>query len=102
VVGAVLAPLTMLPLFAAIATVPLAGFGIGSWMMFKGHRDQAERAQLALEQLLDRLEHGALPRAALPSGQPPLLAETINAVATGVRDVARAVQDATAAKRGVR
>jgi hypothetical protein len=98
----VLAPITMLPLFAAFATVPLAGFGIGSWSMFKGHRQQAERAQLALEQLLDRLEHGALPRAALSGGQTPLLTDTINAVASGVREVARAVQDATAAKRGVR
>jgi hypothetical protein len=102
VLGGVLAPLTMLPLFVAAGAVPLVAFGIGSWIMFKGHRQQAERAQLALEQLLDRLEHGALPRAALAGGQPPLLSDTINAVASGVREVARAVQDATAAKRGAR
>ncbi len=103
VIGAVLAPLTMLPLFFAFGTVPLVGFGIGSWAMFKGHRQQAERAQLALEQLLDRLEHGTLPRAALSGGQPtPLLTDTINAVASGVREVARAVQDAATAKRGTR
>lgn len=102
VLGAVLAPLAMLPLFLALGAVPLLGFGFGSWIMIKGHRQQAERAQLALEQLLDRLEHGALPRAALPGGQTPLLTDTINAVASGVREVARAVQDATAAKRGTR
>lgn len=102
VIGSVLAPLTMLPLFLAFGAVPLIGFGIGAWAMVKGHRQQAERAQLALEQLLDRLEHGALPRSALPGGTQPLLTDTINAVAQGVREVAKAVQDATAAKRGVR
>ena len=100
--GAVLAPIAMLPLFLLFGTTPLVGMGIGSWFFAKGHRKQAERAQLALEQLLDRLEHGDLPRVALPGGTPPLLAETISAVAQGVRDVAKAVQDATAAKRGQR
>ena len=65
--------------------------GFGGWTMLKAHRKQAERAQLALEQILDRLEHGALPRSALPSGANPLLSETITAVAQGVRDVAKAV-----------
>ncbi len=102
VLGSVLAPLTMLPLFLALAAVPVLAMGFGGWAMIKSHRKQAERAQLALEQLLDRLEHGPLPRAALPGGSQPLLTDTINAVAQGVRDVARAVQDATAAKRGPR
>ena len=103
VVGAVLAPIAMLPLFLLFGTVPLAGMGAGGWAMIKGHRKQAERAQLALEQLLDRLEHGPLPRAALAGGHgTPLLTDTITAVAQGVRDVARAVSDAASAKRGVR
>ncbi len=102
VLGSVLAPLTMLPLFLGFATIPVLGLGVAGWAIIKGHRKQAERAQLALEQLLDRLEHGALPRQALPGGSTPLLTETLNAVATGVREVAKAVQDATAAKRGTR
>jgi hypothetical protein len=102
VLGAVLAPLTMLPLFVGFAAIPVLGMGVAAWAIIKGHRKQAERAQLALEQLLDRLEHGALPRQALPGGVQPLLTETINAVAMGVREVAKAVQDATAAKRGTR
>jgi hypothetical protein len=102
VLGSVLAPLTMLPLFLGFATIPVLALGIGGWAVMKGHRKQAERAQLALEQLLDRLEHGAMPRAALPGGQPPLLTETINAVALGVREVAKAVQDAAAGNRTTR
>ncbi len=102
ILGAALAPFAMLPLFIAAGVAPLLGFGFGGWAMIKSHRKQAERAQLALEQLLDRLEHGALPRAALSGGTSPLLTDTINAVAQGVREVAKAVQDATAAKRGNR
>ncbi|MCC7052878.1 MAG: hypothetical protein IT355_06385 [Gemmatimonadaceae bacterium] len=93
IIGAVLAPLTMLPLFIALGTLPGVGMGIGGWTMLKAHRKQAERAQLALEQILDRLEHGALPRGALAGGATPLLSETITAVAQGVRDVAKAMQD---------
>lgn len=99
VIGSVLAPLTMLPLFIALGTLPGAGMGIGGWAVLKAHRKQAERAQLALEQLLDRLEHGPLPRGALPGGTPPLLTDTITAVAQGVREVARAVQDAAGPRR---
>ncbi len=99
ILGTVLAPITMLPLFLAFGTTPLIGMNIGAWTMAKAHRKHAERAQLALEQLLDRLEHGALPRVALSGGTPPLLTDTISAVAQGVRDVARAVQDAAASKR---
>jgi hypothetical protein len=101
VLGAVLAPIAMLPLFLLFGTAPLVGFGIGGWSMMKGHRKQAERSQLALEQLLDRLEHMQTPRA-LGGGPSPMLADTISAVAQGVRDVAKAVQDAAASKRGMR
>jgi hypothetical protein len=102
VLGAVLAPLAMLPLFLAAGAVPVLGMGFGGWSTVKGHRKQAERAQLALEQLLDRLEHTQLSRAALSGGASPLLTDTISAVAQGVRDVAKAVQDAAASKRGLR
>ena len=102
VIGAVLAPIAMLPLFLAFGAVPFAGMTLGGWSVMKGHRRQAERSQLALEQLLDRLEHSQLSRAALGGGAVPLLSETLTAVAAGVREVAKAVQDAAASKRGVR
>ena len=95
VLGATLAPIAMLPLFLLFGTTPLVGMSVGGWAMAKGHRKQAERAHLAIEQLLDRLEHGPLPRSALGTGATPLLTESITAVAQGVRDVARAVQDAS-------
>lgn len=100
ILGSVLAPIAMLPLFIGFAALPLIGFGVGGMQLMRSHRAQAERAQLALEQLLDRLEHGPLPRAALGGGPAnPLLAETITAVAQGMRDVARAVSDAAGPKR---
>lgn len=102
VLGAVLAPIAMLPLFLLFGTMPVIGMGIGGWSVVKGHRKQAERSQLALEQLLDRLEHTQMPRAALVGAGSPLLADTLTAVAQGVREVAKAVQDAAASKRGMR
>lgn len=99
VVGGVLAPIAMLPLFMVFGAVPFVGMSAGGWSLIKSHRKQAERTQLALEQLLDRLEHAPLPRGALGGGPQPLLTETISAVAQGVRDMARAVSDAAAAKR---
>ncbi len=99
VIGGVLAPIAMLPLFFAFGAVPFGAMSAGGWAMLKNHRKQAARVQLALEQLLDRLEHAPLPRAALGGGGQPLLTDTISAVAQGVRDVARAVSDAAAAKR---
>jgi hypothetical protein len=102
VLGAVLAPVAMLPLFIGFAAIPLLSMGFGGVSMLRSQREQAERAQIALEQLLDRLEHEPLPRASLTGGTSPLLTDTITAVAQGVREVARAVQDAAAAKRGLR
>ena len=99
VIGSVLAPLAMLPLFLAFGAVPFAAMSAGGWAMIKGHRKQAERVQLALEQLLDRLEHAPLSRDAIGAGESPLLTDTISAVAQGVRDVARAVSDAANTKR---
>jgi hypothetical protein len=101
VIGSIVAPQAILPLTLMLGWVPFTGIAIG-WATLRSHRTQAARAQLALEQLLDRLEHGPLPRAALSGGSPPLLSETMSAVAAGVREVAKAVQDATAAKRGAR
>lgn len=100
-IGALVAPQAMLPLALTLGWIPIGGLAV-AWATLTGHRKQASRAQLALEQLLDRLEHGPLPRSALPGGGAPLLSETINAVAAGVREVAKAVQDATATKRGAR
>ena len=99
VIGSVLAPIAMLPLFVAFGALPFGAMSAGGWAMLKRHRKQAERVQLALEQLLDRLEHAPLPRAALGGGGQPLLTDTISAVAQGVRDVARAISDAAAAKQ---
>jgi len=99
VIGGVLAPLAMLPLFVACGAVPFGAMSAVGWAMMKGHRKQAERTQLALAQLLDRLEDAPLPRGTLGAGQAPLLSETMTAVAQGVRDVARAVSDAVTAER---
>src|SRR5689334_3957547 len=53
-------------LVAAGATViPIAGSGIGAYQIAKSHRSVLSSVQLALEQILDRLEHGELTRAGL-------------------------------------
>lgn len=53
-------------LVAAGATViPIAGSGIGAYQIAKSHRNVLSSVQLALEQILDRLEHGEFPRAGL-------------------------------------
>ncbi|HJQ11919.1 MAG TPA: hypothetical protein VJ840_12900 [Gemmatimonadaceae bacterium] len=53
-------------LIAAGATViPLAGSGFGAYQIAKSHRVVLASVQLALEQILDRLEHGEFTRAGL-------------------------------------
>lgn len=53
--------ITAAPVFIlAAAMVPLAGFGFAAVATAEGHRKVAERVQLAIEQILDRLEHGDL------------------------------------------
>jgi hypothetical protein len=72
VAGAAL--LALLPL----AVVPaIAGIGAGAAVAGR-HRSTAARAQLALEQVLDRLEHGAARR-------PPTVLEIVDSVARRIR-----------------
>jgi hypothetical protein len=53
-------------LIAAGATViPIAGSGFGAYQIAKSHRTILASVQLALEQILDRLEHGEFTRAGL-------------------------------------
>jgi hypothetical protein len=97
ILGLVLAPVAMAPLFLALGAVPVLGFSAGGWATLKSHRERATRAQLGLEQLLDRLEHTALPRGA--DGSVPRLSDTVAAVANSMRDVARIVEETVAAQR---
>ena len=56
-------------LIAAGATaIPIAGSGIGAYQVAKSHRTVLSSVQLALEQILDRLEHGEVNRAGLLGG----------------------------------
>ena len=53
--GAIFAP-AVLP-FVALAVIPTAAGAGGALAIFRSHRGAAERAQLALEQALDAMEH---------------------------------------------
>jgi hypothetical protein len=69
-----------IPLFiaAGFAVLPFAGGTLAAYRMARSHRDVLSSVQLALEQILDRLEHGEFerpgllgvisPRTRLPSG----------------------------------
>ena len=70
-----------LPLFiaAGVAVLPFAGGSVAAYKVARTHRTVLASAQLALEQVLDRLEHGDFdrhgglleaisPRARLPRG----------------------------------
>jgi hypothetical protein len=94
--GGVLAPAAMLPLFLAIGAAPVIGMSAGALAVLKSHRGHAERAQLGLEQMLDRLEHSTL---RIADGTAPRLSETVAAVARGVREVARVVEETAATSR---
>ena len=66
VIGLGLAIANLPLLVAAGATViPIAGSGIGAYQIAKSHRNVLSSVQLALEQILDRLEHGEFTRAGL-------------------------------------
>lgn len=53
--------ITAAPIFIlAGALVPLLGFGSAAYATAESHRSVAQRVQLAIEQVLDRLEHGEL------------------------------------------
>jgi hypothetical protein len=56
----VLAASVVVP-YGLIAAAVSAGTGTGiGWLIARAHRHEAERTQLALEQVLDRLEHGEI------------------------------------------
>jgi hypothetical protein len=57
--------LLLIPGLAVVAAVPVVAFGAGGWALAHGHRRAVERAQLALEQVLDRLERNDKPRPSL-------------------------------------
>ena len=53
--------ITAAPIFiVAGALVPLVGFGSAAYATAESHRSVAHRVQLAIEQVLDRIEHGEL------------------------------------------
>jgi hypothetical protein len=56
-----------IPLLIAAAStiIPLAGSGLGAYQIAKSHRTVLASVQLALEQILDRLEHGEFERGGL-------------------------------------
>jgi len=69
---------------AGVMALPVAA-GVGAaYMLARGHRATAQRAQLAIEQLLDRLEHGEL------RAKPPSLIDVLaDAAAKAIRPPAR-------------
>jgi hypothetical protein len=62
--GLVIANLPLL-VAAGATVIPIAGSGIGAYQIAKSHRNVLSSVQLALEQVLDRLEHGEFTRAGL-------------------------------------
>ena len=71
IAGTVVVPTTLaVALVAAVAAVPVLAGLVGAYAIARQHARALTRAQLALEQLLDRLEHGEV-RAALPLGRLP-------------------------------
>lgn len=59
--------LLALGVMAAVAALPVAAGVVGGYFVARSHGPQVAGAQLALEQLLDRLERGELPRPSLLS-----------------------------------
>ncbi|CAA9357383.1 MAG: hypothetical protein AVDCRST_MAG11-3892, partial [uncultured Gemmatimonadaceae bacterium] len=72
VVGAV-ANAALVALFP-LAIIPVAAGVAAGLAVARGHRATADRAQLALEQVLDHLERGAAPR-------PPTVLDIVGSVA---------------------
>lgn len=62
--GLVIANLPLI-VAAGATVIPIAGSGIGAYQIAKSHRSVLSSVQLALEQILDRLEHGEFTRAGL-------------------------------------
>jgi hypothetical protein len=65
--GLVVAGLPVL-IAAGGTVIPIAGSGIGAYQIARSHRSVLSSVQLALEQILDRLEHGEFTRAGLLGG----------------------------------
>jgi len=61
--GLVIAHLPLL-LAAGVAVLPFAGGAVGGYRVARTHRSVLSGVQLALEQILDRLEHGEFERSA--------------------------------------
>ena len=67
--------ITAAPIFIlAGALVPLLGFGSAAYATAESHRSVAQRVQLAIEQVLDRLEHGEVQLSARGAGTSRLAA----------------------------
>jgi hypothetical protein len=62
--GLVVAHLPIL-IAAGVALIPLAGGTAGGYRVARSHRAVLSSVQLALEQILDRLEHGEIDRPGL-------------------------------------
>ena len=62
--GLIIANLPLL-VAAGATVIPIAGSGIGAYQIARSHRNVLSSVQLALEQVLDRLEHGEFTRAGL-------------------------------------
>jgi hypothetical protein len=65
--GGVVAGLATIAHFAVVAVMPIAAVPVvaglvGGYALARRHRETVERTQLALEQVLDRLEHGDIRR----------------------------------------
>jgi hypothetical protein len=60
--------LLALGVMAAVAALPVAAGVVGGYFVARSHTPQVAGAQLALEQMLDRLERGELQRPSLLSG----------------------------------
>jgi hypothetical protein len=59
--------MALIGVFGLFAAAPLLAFGLGGWAVAKSHASSDERVQVALEQVLDRLERGEIrPEHALP------------------------------------
>lgn len=69
------------PFGALVGTVPLVGGGLAGYGVAAAQRRRVARAQLALEQVLDRLERGEIRKPANP------LADLIDQVARKVEGI---------------
>lgn len=59
--------MTLIGVFGAFAIGPVLALGAAAWLVARSHGNQNDRVQVALEQVLDRLERGEIrPEHALP------------------------------------